>query len=556
MKTRIALLCWSVAVGVMGQTATTQTTFSSKTDTGIDLYGNQTYRQSVSIQTDSYQVETFWNRFFNPSNTEKEFTDIGTTAQAQLIAEASSGCSIAGKNTLAAGGCSGQKPFLINNEAVPAKNGEKVSLIFQTAYDDKTGNKTFNPTNPNLFYPMDILRNGEYYKEDAAPIPGTQKSFFSFFTGIFDFFFSQTIGFGSDFFGKPKISDTLYSDRSDDAEDRRKRYLSNIIAGIDQEHRVRRPYKGEAGTPLNPQINDPVSLLHYAEAKKATQIDQCKFMFLKMSSDGLMCRMMNGFGMDAWMPFFTSANISKIEVNTITIDTENALLAMTGQVGGGTYQSIGGSDKEKLGFLQQMIKPMVSMMEMMKTMMFGSVKKEYVADPVEVNHELGNKPLTLTMAVTNEGDQIDDFAHFKLLGIRSVMGDEVDKCSVKKSPGVLSWSSWSDTFYIDEGNKSTGTHKNGTIDTHSEWVDWCQKANNKKGMFDYLLAWESGAFFNPFNWMQGMWAAFTTFVFGNYEITDFSSTLKRGLILDLEKTSIDTKDPLTTTKIRLMKVTH
>lgn len=555
MKSYVLTIFILSAVSTYAQSASTQTTFTSKTDTGMDQFGNQTYQQSVTIKTNNYQVETFWSRFFNPNDKQKEFTNISTVAQAKLVAEASSGCSIAGRGVLAAEGCSGQKPFLINNEAVPASNGDKISLIFQPAYDDKTGTKMFNASNKNVFYPMDIGRNQEHYKEEASAPSGSKKSFFSFFTGIFDFFFSQTIGFGNDFFGESDISDVQYSGRSDDAKDRRQRYLSNMIAGVDQDHRMKKPYNNEAGTSLGSSLNTPVSLLHYAESKKTTEQDQCKFMFMKLSSDGVMCRMMSGFGMNAWMPFFTSAKISKAEVNTITIDTENSLLALVGQVGGDTYQDVGGTDQQKLSLLQQMIKPMSTMMEMMKSMMFGTSKKDIVANPVEISHSLGDKELTLTMAVTNDGSRVDNFAHFRLLGIRSVMGDEVDSCSVKKSPGMLSWSSWNETFYSDQS--STTTSKTyGSINTHGEWINWCQEANNKKGMFDYLTDWSSGAMFNPFNWMKGMWSAMTTFMFGNYSITNFTSTLKRGLILDLEKTGVDTKDPLTTTNIRLMKITH
>lgn len=531
---------------------TTSTQFGDRTFVEKDAHGKDLYNQDVTMKTEHYKIDTFWKRFHNPDNKTNSVTQVTTKGTAQLSVDASSACSIAGKGTLPAQGCSGQKPFLVNDEAVNGlADGASISLIFQPVKDDTTGALIYTNSNANVLYPMDIGRMSEYYQSTATVQAGSTKTFFSFFTGMFDFFFNQTVG--SDFFGTPKIADVKYGTRSDSAEDRRQRYIANIVGGVDQENLMS----------MNPAtvikaLNTPVSLLHYAEAKKTTENNQCKFMFLNLSPDGMMCRMMTGFGMNAWMPFFTSAKVTEVDVNTITIDTENSLLAAAGQVSGISYQKVTGTtDTEKLTFLQQLIKPMATMMTMMKTMMFGSSKSTIVADPVETKYDFSAKPMSLTLAVTNNGSQINRFETFKLMGLRSTYGDMVNECTVKKSPGMLSWSSWTDTFYQYKGTISTSPHTNGSINTHGEWVDWCQEANNKKGMFDYLMNWSTGGVFNPFNWMQGIWSAFTTFLFGDYSITDFKNVLKRGLILDLKKEqNLNPLDTLNTTTIKLINVKH
>ncbi len=553
-KTGIGI--WVLAPLLCAQSATTSTTFGNRAPSGMDGYGNQLYTQQVTIATENYEVDSFWDRFFDPEKKTKNFDQLSTSATAQLVVEASSACSIAGKGELPSQGCSGQKPLLVNNEAVDGlSDGDTVSLIFQPVKNDKTGALLYTNTDDSLLYPLDIGRNGEFYQPSASVQSGSRQTFFGFFTGIFDFFFDRLIGV--DFFGTPEMADVKYDPRSPESEDRRQRYIANIIAGVDQDHRMSMPYKSDPATQVDAftRLNDPVSLLHYAEAEKSTEADQCKFMFLNLSSDGLMCRIMSGFGMDAWMPFFTKANITELDVNTITIDTENALLSAAGKVSGESYQRVTAStDTQKLSFLQQMVKPMSAMMEMMKNMFFGTSKSTIVADPVEIKYDLSAKPMTMTLAVTNDGTQVDRFETFKLTGLRSTFGDSVNQCTVKYS-GFFGFGGWTETFYEFKESAST-TRTKGSINTHAEWIQWCQEANDKKGIFDYLMDWESGGVFNPMNWMKGMWSGMMSMFFGDYSITDFKNALKRGLILDLQKEALNPVDTLNTTKIRLINVKH
>jgi hypothetical protein len=536
--------------------ATTSTSFGQRISGEVDQHGNQLYAQSVTMQTQNYEIDTFWSRFFDPQNQKKSFTQLSTSATAQLIVEASSACTLAGKGQLPSQGCSGQKPFLVNDETLAGvNNGDTISVIFQPAYDDASAIKTYNMAKSNVIYPMDILRTGSNYQSSATVQSGSKQTFFGFFSGIFNLFFNKSTG--SDYLKTPQIADTKYGIRSTDAEDRRQRYIANIISGADQDHLLSKPYKGASGTAIKTNIlNNPVSLLHYDEAKKATEASQCKFMFLSLTSDGFMCRAMTGFGMDAWMPFFTNAKISEVDVSMITIDTENALLAAAGKASGKSYQQITAStDTQKLSFLQQMLKPMTTMMTMMKTMMFGSSKSTIVSNPVEMTYDLSSQPISLMLAVTNDGSHIDNFQHFKLTALRSSYGDMMNQCSVKYSGAFFGFGAWNDTFYASKGSTVTSRTK-GSINTHAEWIAWCQESTGKKGMFDYLTDWSSGGVFNPFNWMQGMWSMFSSFFGGSYTITEFKNILKRGLILDLKKETLTPANTLNSTQFKLLNVKH
>lgn len=510
----------------------TTTTFGVQSAPQSDEYGNSVYQRDVTIQTTDFKVDNFWSKFSNPNNKQSNHTNIAKTGTLNIKVEATSACTLDG--TLPQEGCSGQKPFLINNEVLDNSiGGDEFEVAFTLA-------DGFNATDMQGFYPLDILRDEQYYKEPLVQENGSKRSFFSFFTGIFDFMFSKTIGFGSDFFGNADIADVQYDPRSDDAVDRRQRYIANIIAGVEKKHRITKPFESVSATQIDAstKLNNPASLLHYDEAKQTTEQEQCKFMFLNLSNDGLMCRVMTGFGMDAWMPFFSNSHTTKVEVNTIMGDTENALLAMTAEIEKVPYmEDVGGSDNDKLSFLQNMLKPMTTMINFMKTMLFGTSKQSSVAEPVERVYEFSEADaMTLSMAITNDGTQIDDFANFKLLKIRSVYGDMINSCKVKKSFAMFS-PGWTKTFV--EGGTQSVKSPDGDWWNDDQWITWCQEATSKKGIFDALFDWSSGGIFNPINWMSSFFNVFLSFFSSTYSIEDFKSTIKRGLILNIKKVELD-----------------
>ena len=530
----------------------TNTIFGEEGSASSDKYGNTVYERDVTIKTTNFKVKNFWSRFSDANQAQSEYTNISKIGTLRIVMEATSACTL--DNTLPKEGCSGQKPFLINDEVLNnplSGTTDEYEVAFSLASE-------YGNTENQTFYPLDILRDAQYYKD---PYPGdtstsVNRGFFGFFTSAFDFIFSKTIGFGKDFFGNPDIADVKYTPRSDDAEDRRQRYIANIIAGVEKAHRMTKEVEGSTATQIDAltKLNTPVSLLHYAEASKTTETDQCKFMFLNLSADGLMCRMMSGFGMDAWMPFFTKTKTTKIETNLIMGDTENALLAMTGKIENVPYmQDVGGSENDKLSFLQEMLKPMETMIDFMKTMLFGSVKKENVEKTVERVYSFNeNDAMTLSMAVTNSGVEVDDFANFKLLKIRSVYGDMMNSCTVKYS-GMMGFGSWTKTFTeggtqsVDSPDSSFMHHETWNDD---QWISWCQEASGTKGIFDVLFDWSSGGVLNPLNWMSAMFSMFSS----SYTVKDFTNTIKRGLILDLKKVDLDPISARNTRKIEIKQI--
>jgi len=554
MKNRVLIslsLLAAFELSLLAVTTETTTTFEDiPTTVQTDKYGNSFYERKATITTKNFKVDNFWSRFSDKADNQSIYENISRTGTFKITTETTSACTL--DTQLAAQGCSGQKPFLLNDEVLLAPMAG-TSDEFEVAFVEASG---FSPTAVNSFYPLDILRSEAYYKEPTvATASSSGKSFFSFFTGAFDFIFSKTIGMGSDFFGKADIADVEYTPRSDDAEDRRQRYIANIIAGVEQDHRMTKATADSTATQLDAptRLNNPASLLHYAEAKKSTEQEQCQMMFLTMSADGLMCRMMSGFGMDAWMPFFNKTKTTKMQASYIMGDTENALLAMTGKIENVPYMNdVGGDDDNKLSFLQEMLKPMVTMMEMMKSMMFGSSKASKVENPVERVYEFAeDEAMTMTFAITNDGTQVDDFANFKLLKLRSVYGDMLDSCRVHYTGMMGFFGGWKETFYIG-GNKSK-FGPDGKMSS-DEWVEWCQESTGGRGIFSYLFDWSSGAMFNPLNWMKGMMDMFLNMMFGTYKILEIENIVAKGLILDLKKVNPDPTSPRNTRTIEVIEI--
>jgi len=538
MIKRFIISCSLLATVTMAAPTTTTTTFSAPT-VSKDKYGNVVYVRDATIKTQNFKVKNFWKGFSfgGESVTENNYNLVSRTGEFKITVEATSACAL--DKTLPLEGCSGQKPFLINDEVLNnpmSGSTDKYEVAFSVA-------NNYNSSEDATFYPLDIQRDAQYYKDPlpSDPNANVDRGFFGFFTSAFDYMFSKTIGFGNDFFGNPDIADVEYGPRSSDAEDRRQRYIANIMAGIERQYRLTMPVDESTATQVDAgsRLNDPVSLLNYDKSVQMSTTNKCKFMFTSLSSDGIMCRAMNGFGMDAWMPFFNKGKIDKVEANTITMDTENALLALTNKIDSVPYmQDVGGNDDTKLSFLQNMLKPMKTMIGFMKNMLFGSSKASIVPNPVERVYSYDeDEAMTLNFAITNDGTQVDDFANFKLLKIRSVYGDMFDSCRVHKSRGMLSWSKWTETFYI--GGSKSKRNWDGDKWNSDEWVDWCQEATGNRGMFDYLFDWSSGGLFNPFNWMKGFFNMFLQFLFGEYTIEDFTSQVNRGLILELQKVNLD-----------------
>ncbi|MGA9045754.1 hypothetical protein [Sulfuricurvum sp.] len=537
-----ALLLTSI---IYAQTATTETIFHPLGNSlGKDIHGNELYKQQVTISTTNYEVNTFWNRFFDPENKTRSFTQIKTTATAQLSVEASSACSIAGKGELASQGCSGQKPFLVNDVSVAGlANEASVSLMFQPVYKDAgTPTGLYTDTSADaMIYPLDIQRDEDYYKNDV-PL-GAKKSFSSFFSEIFQFFFSF-FGFTSqnstDYLDSPVVK----IDNVTSADDERQRYRANIIAGVQQK------YLMSTGTDLHPGLlYTPVSLLHYKQKNKEENVASCQSAFWPMT---MMCRIMTGFT----SMFFNTTLLKKntsgsaVKSDLITLDTENALLALAGKITPAKVQTTATSAPTSL------FSGMFNWMSKMMSMMFGTTTVT-ATTPVysETNYQFTDaEAMTMTLAVTKDGGAtVDRFETFKLMGIHSTnaaQGSGDETCTVEKKETTYSFffptgtATTYETFYKSKGSTATAWSMKlqtggfifmptyTTYNTHQLWVSWCAG----KGVGGSSV--DGGK----------------TYTVKSYNNNGIG--LGRGLILDLKKITLKPTDPLSTTQIKLITVTH
>lgn len=544
---RKIVLFFAILAMANAVTTETTTTFGSESVVGSDEYGNSVYQRDVTIQTTNFKVDNFWSKFFDSQSKQSNHATISKTGTLRIIVEATSACTL--DDTLPKEGCSGQKPFLINNDVLSNPiDSDEYEILFSLS-------ENFDASDNQSFYPLDILRDEQYYKDPYPDDTSSElnRGFLGFVTSALDTLFSKVIGM--DLFGDPEIADVKYTPRSDVAVDRRQRYITNIVAGIEKKYRMTKEYEDSIATPIDApeKINEPASLLHYAEAEKTTESEQCKLLFMNLSDEGLLCRVMSGFGMDAWMPFFNQSKTTKIEVNTIMADTENALLAMTSQIEEVPYlQDIGGSDDEKLSFLQNILKPVATLTSYLKNILFGSSKQDIVATPVERTYEYDeDDAMTMNIAITNDGTRVDDFANFKLLKIRSIYGDMINSCKVKKSWALFS-PGWTKTFV--EGGTQSVMSPDGELWSDDEWISWCQEATASKGIFDALFDWLSGGVFNPINWISSFFNIFLSFFSSTYNIEDFTNTIKRKLILNVKKVDLNPISNKNSQKIETIKI--
>lgn len=542
----------------------TTTTFGVEGGAKGDKYGNSVYERDVTIKTTDFKVDNFWSKFSNPDNKQSNHTNISKTGIVQVSVESTSLCSI--NKELDKEGCSGQKPFLINDEAIDGLNvNDTITLLFQKNLDGT--DITYNDKNATVFYPLDVQRDEKFYKEEG------EKSFKSFFQKLFDGFLMTS--FFSGFF-----SHEVVDKENNPSEDIRQRYIANIVSGIDQNHLLE-----AAKTPLSTTtLNRPVSLIDYRE--DVDSAGSCNLFFFKFSEANSFCNIMGS------MPFISMFSSTKPStsyiVDTIGADTENALVSFAGTYAdlniesyqaGVTYQK----QSESTG-------PISTMINMMKCFFFGCTKVNDVQEAVDSYYGFSDaNAINLTFAITNEGDAIDDFETFRLMGIHSLSGNE-HMCQVKESNWNDKWDSHTftgneedtkeettttcDGFYfmgICNGTESTVTttvantysakyisetvQSNLAIDTDgddlmtpSEWLTWCDYMVEK---YKDNVTTECSGFFM----FQTCIEVPADIEEDGYEVLSYTNDSKRGLLLDLKLIEPTPNDEAVTLRYKLLK-TH
>lgn len=546
----------------------TTTTFGVEGGAKGDKYGNSVYERGVTIQTTDFKVDNFWSKFSNPDNQQSNHTNISKAGTVEISVESTSLCSM--YKELDKGGCSGQKPFLINDETLSGVNvNDTITLLFQKNFDGT--NITYSDTNATVFYPLDVQRDEKFYKEEG------EKNFKSFFQKLFDGFFM------TDFFSAFFSHEVVDKDNKS-SEDIRQRYIANIVSGIDQNHLLE-----AAKTPLSTTtLNTPVSLIDYTENVDST--GSCNLFFFKFSEASPFCNFMGS------MPFISMFSSTKPSTNytidTIQVDTENALVSFAGTYAnlniesyqtGTTYQK----QSESTG-------PISTMINMIKCFFFGCTKVNDVQEAVDSYYAFSDaNAINLTFAITNEGDAIDDFETFRLMGIHSLSGNE-HMCQVKESNINDKWDShtftgnekdtkeetvpeqkvctkkvfmvctkWeivpettttvANTYsanYISEtvqSNLAIDTDKNDLM-APSEWLTWCDYMAEK---YKDKVTTECSGFF-MFQTCKEVPADVKE---DGYEVLSYTNNSKRGLLLDLKLIEPTSNDEAVTLRYKLLK-TH
>lgn len=524
-----------------GAATLTHTTLdNAQTLMGKDVHGATIYERQVTIETNNFKVDNFWNKFSNngTGNAQTSYNAISKSGTVQIGVEATSLCTL--YKELDVNGCSGQKPFLINDEAVNGVYvGDTITLLFQKDYNGTS--ITYNDINASVFYPLDVQRDEKFYKEEGT------KSFKTFFQKLFDSFFVF------DFFSK-FFSHEVVDKNNIPSKDIRQRYIANIVSGIDQNHLLEK-----AVTPLTTNaLNTPVSLIDYSENVSST--GSCSLFFFKFPESSPFCNLMGS------MPFISMFSSTKPATNytidTIQSDTENALVSFAGtyaDLNVNTYQN--GTVYQKQSTSTGLISGMINMM---KCFFFGCPKVNDVQEAMDSYYGFSDADaINMTFAITNNGSAIDDFETFRLMGIHSLSGNE-HMCQVKKKQ-VFFTPGWTKTFLATDSDTapkcirknflnqcieySTTETVEVTTDglTASEWLTWCDYMVEKYK--NNVTTVCTGFFF-----FQTCTKVPASVKEDGYEVLSYTNESKRGLLLDLKLVEPLPTDEAVTLRYKLLNV--
>lgn len=576
----------SLSILTLSAKTTTSVTFDTPHQKGTtqDKYGNKIMYQDVKIITQDFKINNFWGKFSQNAQNQSTFTDIATNANVKLTIENAFTCKDGG---LLSDGCSGQKPFLLNNGILtnpdvqldrlgaPLPQGE-----YRIPFDAAAN---YSSSNDDAFYALDVYRDNEYYKKPiAGNATNTQKpkNFFAYIVAFFQDYFSKDTAVYGSAIGSPEQRD---------------RYMANMIFGLQKKYRITKEDQVTTTETNTADASKKVSLLDY-NSLIVENTTGCNGLFFSYDPDSLTCKTINFFGLSQWIPFINSTNNDpeiKVQSDSVLEDTETTLLTLAGKLDKTNYidkKTAINESSEKKNFIQEIFKPMSYMMGSMFRFFFGESSKN-LTEVVSVNFDfIHHMPLTF---IETDGTKVVNFIYFKLLGIESVYGTEVESCRVKKSGFIFTWdektftksiptntkfdmeagffgSLFNNSNEYSELNVSVEKHRVPFVDwgTHDivnlstdDWLDWCKRnqGRQRKGLF--------GRFIDTF----------TSFVLGNnrnstydeqidnllkdehWKVQEYKEKVHKGLILHLKKidmADINSTTPGTTTEFKIMEITR
>lgn len=348
---------------LLAEKTDTTVTFGNETYFGEDKYGNSLYDQEVSIKTTNFKVKHFWTKFsWNGSGSEEtNFDLIATSGKVRVNVESSYACEDEGLDSQ---GCSGQKPFLINQGILnnpdmqldgignPLPTGE-YRIPFDAALN-------YNSTNNDAFYALDVFRDGKYYSEGTAEDAASEKptTFFGYLVSMFTSFFSKDIN--------------TYTTGSESPE-QRNRYIANITFGHQKEYLLEKEsavYTNEINTA---DSTKRVSLLDY-NSQIIEETTGCNGLFFSYDPDSLTCKGISFFGLSMFMPFINNETNIKVKSDSVVEDTETTLLTLAGNLDGHNYLSEKtqlDATSGKTTVVSELFKPITFMASSMFRFFFG-----------------------------------------------------------------------------------------------------------------------------------------------------------------------------------------
>lgn len=544
MKIKILLL---LAFSSLLLATTTTTTFSNENANGENEYGDKLYTRDVTINTQNYNIEDFFTKSLENNNS----LQLHSTGRFLITVEANSICT--NDDSLDEEGCSGQKPFLMKKSFVDGmEDGETYEVPFAKASQFGSENESF--------FALDVDRDMEYFEQTTTS--EGRKSFFDRIKELFkDHFSHDTMSYGDNLTG--------------DENKARDRYIANILSGIQKSKRLTKKIDDKtSNTPINSTINTPVSLLDY-DSLITTKTTGCNIGFVNLSSSSLTCKMINGFHMGEWMPFFNQTDDMEVSSSTTMIDTETSLLSAVGELNGvNVFEDMKSDMEGRTSFFGEIFKPVTFMFSKMINFFFGSSNQsETVVFSNHYDFTKYPKLLTMTIPLTNDGSQVDDFANFSLVGLDSVYGAEVEYCKFKQDGFLFfdkhyeieaSGTNYNVSLYIDNYEDDydlldfslTGGFfiKDVLFDTNrDDLMDWCARNQRaeKSGIFGRIISYISNLFEPIPSDKAGQ--IDKLMADRNFVVEEYKEKIHRGLILHLKKEDLSTNNPANKITIKFLK---
>ncbi len=594
---KIIVLSLFVLTLVLSAKTTTNVTLQTPYEEGQvqNDYGDKIMYQNVKINTQNFKINNFWGKFSDAAQNQSNFTNIATAANVKLTIENAFTCKDGG---LPEEGCSGQKPFLINqgtlgnSELTKDAMGQNLPAgEYRIPFDSATN---YNSLNNDAFYALDVFRDGKYYQDNNTNDYNNAKpkTFFGYMVKLIKTYFS------------PQNDTTIISALTQNTVEARNRYMANIVFGLQQDYRIKKESAIDTNSINQASATKQPSLLDY-NALMINNTTGCDGIFFTFSPNSLTCKFQNFFGMSQWMPFFGNDTSlfgkdiigNTIQSNSVLEDTETTLLTLASKLDNTNYvQPKIDPQTGKISLLGQIFKPMTFMAKSMFRFFFGANSKN-LTEVVSVDFNFTNHmPLTF-MEVQN--GIVKGFKYFELLGIESVYGTEVQECTVKQTKkffffpigwdtktftegvatntqfdmndGLFGWAS--DSTQYNLLNLTTEkhwywfpktTHDIVNLSTN-DWLNWCKRhqGKQKKGLF--------GRFFDTIG-------NITSFVLygrqstkdydaqvdkvlrdDDWSVKTYKEKVHKGLILHLKNinsSDINSSTPGTTTEYKVMKVSR